>query len=128
MLKTELETSSLISSKNYRLFTRAGVLAGTIDLIRALRFGLSQPVFSPEPIRRLKRKAEESSDDEPNSKYRKTPNSVNSLSPSSDESFSPPEFSQLNLIQTRALIKFYTAIAQYRVAPQSEAGTWRPWL
>ena len=135
MLKIELENNPLIDVKKYRLFTRSGILAGTIDLIQLLRCRLPQPVFRTEPIKGIKRKKDEISDFEPFRKYQRSPGSINSISPRSDVSDSPTELAQFNrLVQTEALLKFYAAIAQLpqfaqcRSMLKAKTSTWQPWV
>ena len=135
MLKIELEINPLIDVKKYRLFTRSGILAGTIDLIQLLRCRLPQPVFRTEPIKGIKRKRDGLSDFEPFRKYQRSPDSINSTSPRSDVSDSPTELAQFNpLVQTEALLKFYAAIAQLpqfaqcRSMLKAKTSTWRPWV
>ena len=145
MLKAEIEKRPEISSRHYRLFTRAGILQGTIDILQTLGGvpSLPKPAFAPRPAG-LKRKHSPDAlyDLEPLRKRQSSPSgSVESISPRSQSTLSPPfptaselpaQFHLTRMLQTQALINFYASVAKLREqtgnAEQSASPTWRPWL
>ena len=149
-LKVTLQARNLVNLREYRLFTRAGILACAISSLQVI---LEKPVFQPigistmpvirsQPIlNSCAALTKKRSSDElflPQTKFSRTPDSTGSISPRSDESAtSPVNFSEMNfdqsaLARVRALaflqmISLNTIEVSDKKAKSKDNVIWRPW-
>ena len=143
-LKETLISRNLVNLREYRLFTRAGILDCAISSLQVIQQNTARnpgvspiPVLLPRPIISRKRSAEEFSIPQP--KFLRTPNSTGSISPCSDStgSISPVDFTSLSFgqsalarIRTLAFLKMASQnsvpIFDNNVCPPTSS-IWRPW-
>ena len=149
-LKLTLQARNLVNLREYRLFTRAGILACAISSLQVIleKTGFQPTDISTIPVIRSQpvlntcaATTRKRSSDElflPQTKFSRTPDSTGSISPRSDESetsplkFSGLTFDQSALARVRALA-FLQMISQNtievteREAKSEDNAIWRPW-
>ena len=144
-LKETLRVRNLVNLREYRLFTRAGILdcaISSIDVIiknqRAYTGIIAEPTVLPRPVISSNGSRKRSCHDfyQPESKFSRTPDSTGSISPKSDDSsISPVHFtgsifdqSALARIRTLAFLKMISETpTQILDEEVNKNGIWRPW-